>query len=225
MMIRQVRSFVSRNRKLTLNQKTFLKENLLKYCINFNFSKINLNFCFGNSYPVILEIGFGTGQSLVNMAIQSSRNNFLGIEVYTPSILSCLRYIQNYNLKNIKIIFHDAVEVMSCMIPDSSLFGVHIFFPDPWFKKRHHKRRMIKKEFLDIILSKLMCGGYLHIATDCEMYADDILNTIKNIEGYINLSDTGDYIVKPSYRFLTKFEQRGRDLGNKIFDLKFKSIF
>ncbi|WP_228368074.1 tRNA (guanosine(46)-N7)-methyltransferase TrmB [Buchnera aphidicola] len=225
MIMRRVRSFVSRNRKLTQNKRQFLKNYLLKYGIDFSCSYVNFNFIFNNEYPVILEIGFGTGEFLINMARKNLFSNFLGIEVYIPSILSCLRYIHKYNLPNVKVIFYDAVEVISYMISNNSLSEVYILFPDPWPKRRHHKRRIITKELLEVILKKLVFGGYLNIATDCQIYAKSILNIIENIKGYINLSNTGDYVIRSDYRLVTKFEKKGLVLGNKIFNLKFKSIF
>lgn len=224
MMLRQVRSFVSRHRKLTFNQQNFFKEYFLKYGISFSLIHLDFSFIFGNANPVVLEVGFGTGESLIDMAMKNLNSNFIGIEVHIPSILSCFRYINKYSLTNVRIIFHDAVKVISYMISNHNLFSVHIFFPDPWFKKRHHKRRIIRKEFLEVILKKLMLGGYLHIATDCKIYAESILTIVKDIKGYINLSNTGNYINRPNYRLVTKFEKRGIILGNEIFDLKFKTV-
>ncbi|XBC39709.1 MAG: tRNA (guanosine(46)-N7)-methyltransferase TrmB [Buchnera aphidicola (Chaetogeoica yunlongensis)] len=224
MIIHSVRSYVSRSRKrLTQNQSDFLDSVFPKYGINFNYSYLDFYSIFKNSNPLILEIGFGSGDSLIDMALKNPCINFIGIELYIHGIISCLRNIEKYNLKNIRIIFYNAMDVMLFMIPNNSLFEVQCFFPDPWPKKRHHKRRIVQNKLLKIVLKKLIFQGCLHIVTDVQDYAKSILNEIKNFTEYINLSKTGDFIVRPNSRIITRFENRGIILGNKIFDLKFRS--
>ncbi|XBC43290.1 MAG: tRNA (guanosine(46)-N7)-methyltransferase TrmB [Buchnera aphidicola (Meitanaphis flavogallis)] len=220
--LRKVRSFVFRNRKLSRNKHDFFNKFWPKFGINFQLSYINANNFFTVNNPIVLEIGFGMGFSLCRTALNCSSKNFLGVEVYPPGVISCLKYIHMYNLKNIRIIYYDAVEVLNSMICDKSIFKVQIFFPDPWLKRRHRKRRIFTRYFAELVLKKLVPnGGILHISTDCQSYAEEILSIIGSIDEYINLSKHSNYIVKPDSRPVTHFEKRGRSLGNTIFDLMF----
>ncbi|XBC44335.1 MAG: tRNA (guanosine(46)-N7)-methyltransferase TrmB [Buchnera aphidicola (Schlechtendalia peitan)] len=223
-LIRETRSFVSRTRKLSIKKCEFINKYWSKFGINFVKSYLNINDFFDSYAPLILEIGFGTGDSFSKFAFNNTFKNFLGIEVYLPGIASCLEYINLYRLKNVRVICHDAVEVLKYMIYDSSLYKVQIFFPDPWPKKRHRKRRIFTKNFAKLILKKLVVNGILHISTDCQSYAEEISSIVNEISGYINLS-TSEYDIRKNSSYpITKFERKSIHLGNTIFHLMFKSV-
>ena len=167
----------------------------------------------------ILEIGFGMGDATAKIAQALPDCDFLTVEVHTPGIGSLLKHVQELALTNIRIIQHDAVEVLQNMLPAMSLDGVHIFFPDPWHKKRHHKRRLIQTEFVKLLCSKLKTGAYIHVATDWQEYAEWVLEVLNAGPQLKNTAQ--DYAQKPSYRPLTKFENRGIKLGHGVWDLVF----
>jgi tRNA (guanine-N7-)-methyltransferase len=167
----------------------------------------------------ILEIGFGMGDATAQIAQTLPDADFLAVEVHTPGVGSLLKHMEELALTNIRIIQHDAVEVIQNMLADASLDGVHIFFPDPWHKKRHHKRRLIQAEFVKLLCSKLKIGGYLHVATDWQEYAEWVLEVLHAEPQLQNTAE--NYAEKPSYRPLTKFEDRGIKLGHGVWDLMF----
>lgn len=222
--LRQIRSFVIRNKRLNQSDYKIIKNVFPIIGFFFKTEIINFNKMFNTSFPVILEIGFGTGKTLVDTAFNNQDKNFLGIEVHKKSIVKCLKYAHLKNIKNLRIIYHDAEEVMNHMIHSASLSAVHLFFPDPWHKKRHHKRRILKENFINLVLNKLILSGILHIATDCQDYADSIINVINNISGYKNLSKNNTYIERPEFRPITKFEKKAFFSNNIVFDLIFKKI-
>jgi len=222
--LRQIRSFVIRNKKLNSSDDKIIKNIFPIMGSSFKTEIIDFNKMFNISFPVILEIGFGTGKTLVNTAFKNQAKNFLGIEVHKTSIVKCLKYAHLKNIKNLKIIYHDAEEVVNHMIKNESLSKIQLFFPDPWHKKRHHKRRILKKKFINLISKKLILGGILHIATDCQHYANSIINIINDIPGYKNLSKNNTYIERPEFRPITKFEKRAVFLNKTVFDLLFKKI-
>lgn len=219
--LRQIRSFVCRKGRITTSQLHAIKNYWILFGIDFQLQPVDFSSIFNFHAPIVLEIGFGSGDSLVQTAINNPNKNFLGIEVYQSGIGSCLHLANFYQIKNLKIIYHDAVEVINSMIKDNTLSTVQFFFPDPWSKKRHHKRRILTIYFLEKILKKLIVDGMLHIATDSKEYAYYILEIIKNINGYINISKTNNFVLKPSSRITTKFEKKGCLKGNKIYDLMF----
>ncbi|MGA7178160.1 MAG: tRNA (guanosine(46)-N7)-methyltransferase TrmB [Thiobacillaceae bacterium] len=182
-------------------------------------STIDLNQAFGRAAPKVLEIGFGMGQTTAEIAAANPDRDYLGVEVHTPGVGSLLRLIGEQGLTNIRIIQHDAIEVLDHMIEDASLSGVHIFFPDPWPKKKHHKRRLVQPELLRLISQKLVPGGCLHCATDWEDYASQMLEAL-SLEHALENSAHG-YAKRPGWRPLTKFEQRGMRLGHGVWDLVF----
>lgn len=220
--MRKVRSFVRRAGRLSDGQKaaltTLAPQWLLPFVAEHRFDWLAV---FGNAQPVILEIGFGMGHSLLTHALQQPHHNFLGIEVHQAGIGSVLAGIQAQQLTNLKIMDHDAVEVLRQMIPDHSLHGVQIFFPDPWPKKRHHKRRLLQSAFVQLLCQKLQPGGFIHCATDWQPYAEDMLMVFRENQQLINQSPSEDYIERPAHRPLTKFEQRGLNLGHGVWDLLF----
>lgn len=222
--LRQIRSFVCRKGRITKSQLNGIEKYWQFMGINFQKKPLDFFSIFNSNSSVILEIGFGSGDSLVQTAINFPNKNFLGIEVYKSGIGACLNLSYSYNIKNLRLIYHDAVEVMKNMILDRTVSMVQIFFPDPWHKKRHHKRRMLQKCFLEIIAKKLMIGGILHVTTDLEEYAFYILDEIKEIDMYINLSKNKNFITNSLSPIMTKFEKKAYLRGNKIFDLMFKVI-
>lgn len=222
--IRRIRSFVRRQRRLTSRQENSLKILWPKFGIDFTGQPLLFNLLFANCAPVVLEIGFGMGASLVTMAEQNPNKNFLGIEVHEPGVTTCLTAAKIANLNNLRIIYHDAIEVLEKMLLDSSLNVVQLFFPDPWHKRRHHKRRIVQMTFIKLILRKLKLGGIFHIATDWQPYAEHILNLMRKNGDYQNLSEVNDYVQRTITRPITKFEKRGQQLGHVVFDLIFKKI-
>lgn len=215
---RSIRSFVLRQGRLTKGQEQALTNLWPVFGIEYN-AALPLN--FKNNKPVTLEIGFGMGASFVEMANNMPDDQFLGIEVHNPGVGACLMAIDEKKLSNIKVMCHDAVEVLENMIPDNSLSKVQIFFPDPWHKARHNKRRIIQPQFVELLKHKLKPGGILHLATDWQDYAEHMLEVLKQTEGFVNLSATGDYIPRPKERPITKFEKRGKNLGHGVWDLQF----
>ncbi len=174
---------------------------------------------FGRSAPSVLEIGFGMGQATAVIAAARPDTNFLGIEVHEAGVGALLREIGERGLSNLRLVQHDAVEVLDQMIAPASLDGVHIYFPDPWHKKRHHKRRLIQPDFVAGLLTRLAPGGYLHCATDWQPYAEQMLAVLGAEPGLVNTAP--GYAPKPDWRPLTKFENRGLKLGHGVWDLLF----
>ena len=195
---------------------------LPRYGIAFAESPINLETVFGRSAPKILEIGFGMGETTVEIAAAQPENDYLGVEVHTPGVGSLLKQIEARALTNVRIIQHDVVEVLQHMIAPDSLDGIHIFFPDPWPKKRHHKRRLIQAPLVDLLTEKLKAGGYLHAATDWHEYAGQILAVLSATPALANTAT--DYAPRPAYRPRTKFEARGLKLGHGVWDIVFKRV-
>jgi len=220
---RRIRSFVLRQGRLTKGQERALETGWPQFGVNYVPAQLDLSQLFGRAQsPKILEIGFGMGDATAKIAQALPACDFLAVEVHTPGVGSLLKLIQENNLSNVRIIQHDAVEVLSEMLADQSLDGVHIFFPDPWHKKRHHKRRLIQAEFVKLLCAKLKLGAYIHVATDWQEYAEWVLEVLN---GETTLKNTAiDYAEKPSYRPLTKFENRGIKLGHGVWDLVFKRI-
>lgn len=217
--MRRIRSFVLRQGHLSVAQENALKTHLPVWGIPYAETVLDLDKVFGRTAPKILEIGFGMGQATAAIAAAQPENDYLGVEVHTPGVGSLCKLIQEQQLTNLRIIQHDAVEVLENMLCPMSLDGVHIFFPDPWHKKRHHKRRLIQPEFVTLLASRLKPGGYLHLATDWEEYACQMLDVLTETTALEN-STTG-FAPRPAYRPLTKFEQRGLNLGHGVWDLVF----
>ena len=217
---RRIRSFVLRQGRVTKGQERALEIGLPKFGINYDPKLLNLNKAFNRqNSPKILEIGFGMGETTAKIAQTLPYCDFLAAEVHTPGVGALLKLIEEEALTNIRIIQHDVVEVLQNMLADASLDGVHIFFPDPWHKKRHHKRRLIQAGFVKLLCSKLKVGGYLHVATDWQEYAEWVLEVL-NAEPQLK-NTAKDYAEKPSYRPLTKFENRGLKLGHGVWDMVF----
>jgi tRNA (guanine-N7-)-methyltransferase len=219
---RRIRSFVLRQGHLSIAQQKARQAGLLVWGIPYAKKPLELSQVFGRTAPTILEIGFGMGQATATIAAAHPHYNYLGVEVHTPGVGSLCQLIEAQKIANIRIIQHDVVDVLENMLPPASLEGIHIFFPDPWHKKRHHKRRLIQPLFVQLLVSRLKPGGYLHLATDWENYAQQMLSVLGDNPA---LSNTAiDFSPKPDYRPLTKFEQRGLNLGHGIWDIIFKRL-
>ncbi len=220
---RRIRSFVLRQGRLTKGQEKALAEQWPHFGIEYKPERIDLSAVFDRAdSPKILEIGFGMGETTAKIAQTLPEKDFLGVEVHTPGVGALLKLIEESSIPNIRIIQHDAVDVLNNMLPDASLDGVHIFFPDPWHKKRHHKRRLIQAEFVKLLCAKIKLGGYLHVATDWQEYAEWVLEVLQAEPMLKNTAQ--EYAEKPAYRPLTKFENRGIKLGHGVWDLVFSRI-
>ena len=218
---RPVRSYVIRSGRLTESQRKAIESYWDDYVIEFNNQALDLNSLFPQLAPVSLEIGFGMGSSLLTMAHQEPDKNFLGIEVHRPGIGKVLHEIESLGLKNLKLICHDATEVIEQNILDNSLERILILFPDPWPKKRHNKRRLVQTEFVEKLTSKLQPEGLLHLATDWQPYAEQMLEVLEASANLINHNGAGCYWQNPE-RPPTKFEARGKRLGHGVWDLLYR---
>ncbi|MFB0981470.1 MAG: tRNA (guanosine(46)-N7)-methyltransferase TrmB [Alteromonadaceae bacterium] len=220
--IRKVRSFVKREGRLTKGQASALEKFWPTMGLNHPDGMIDFASLFNNNNPIVLEIGFGMGKSLVDMAKNSPELNFVGVEVHRPGVGACISLAQDEGVDNLKLFEHDAIEVLADCIPDCSLTTVQLFFPDPWHKKKHHKRRIVSLEFVETIRQKLKVDGVFHMATDWENYAECMIEDMNSAPGYENLAIEGDFVPRPDSRPLTKFENRGNNLGHGVWDIQFK---
>lgn len=222
--LRRIRSFVRRQGRLTKGQQHALDNYWPVMGVEFQAEPADFSEIFGREAPVTLEIGFGMGTSLVAMAQANPLQNYLGIEVHSPGVGACLSTAHEAGVENLRVMCHDAVEVLENMIPDNCLNMVQLFFPDPWHKARHNKRRIVQVPFADLVKRKLKLGGVFHMATDWEPYAEHMLEVMSSIEGYKNQSESHDYVPRPDSRPVTKFEQRGHRLGHGVWDLMFERV-
>jgi tRNA (guanine-N7-)-methyltransferase len=219
---RAIRSFVLRAGRIGTGQTKALEQLGPRFVLPYATTPLDWPGVFGRQAPKILEIGFGMGSATAEIARNHPENDYLGVEVHTPGVGALLKRIGELNLTNLRIVQHDAVEILLHMIAETSLDGIHIFFPDPWHKKRHHKRRLIQPPFVELLASRLKSGGYLHLATDWEEYAHQMLDVLG---ANLHLRNTVDgYAPHPDYRPLTKFEQRGLRLGHGVWDLVFSRL-
>ncbi|OAT33387.1 tRNA (guanine46-N7-)-methyltransferase [Buttiauxella ferragutiae ATCC 51602] len=222
--MRRIRSFVRRQGRLTKGQEYALENYWPVMGVEYQDAPVDFAELFGREAPVTLEIGFGMGTSLVAMAKANPQQNFLGIEVHSPGVGACLATAHEEGVENLRVMCHDAVEVLQKMVPDNSLSMVQLFFPDPWHKARHNKRRIVQVPFAELVKSKLKLGGVFHMATDWEPYAEHMLEVMSSIDGYQNQSESNDYVPRPDSRPVTKFEQRGHRLGHGVWDLMFERV-
>lgn len=220
---RHIKSFALRQGRLTSGQAKAITTGWPQWGIDYQ-ATVSLDFaaCFQRQAPTIVEIGFGMGQSLVTMASMHPENNYIGIEVHRPGVGACLKRIADTQITNLRVICHDAVEVIANMIPDSSLSTVQLFFPDPWHKARHNKRRIVQIPFVELLARKLRQYGKLHMATDWRPYAEHMYDVLACVDRFTNLAANGNYINRPADRPLTKFEQRGHNLGHGVWDLLYQ---
>ena len=220
---RPIRTYILRQGRITAAQSKAIQDNFQKHAVIFENKIINFGDIFKNkNSDLILEIGFGMGASTAEIAKSNLNKNYIAIEVHSPGVGNLLKLIEEDDISNLKIIQHDAVEVLNLMISNDSLDGIHIFFPDPWPKKRHHKRRLIQSNLLKLIAQKIKKTGYLHIATDWEDYAVWIIDLLDKEELLQKTSD--DFFKKPDYRPLTKYENRGIKLGYRVWDMIYRRI-
>jgi tRNA (guanine-N7-)-methyltransferase len=219
--ISKIKSYVKREGRITKAQQSAIDRNWPTMGLSHSQGRCDFSAIFSNQNPVVLEIGFGMGTSLVEMAKNAPELNFIGIEVHRPGVGACLQYAEEAQVSNLRVYEHDAVEVLADCIPNDSLFRVQLYFPDPWHKKRHHKRRLVQSEFVQKLRDKLYINGQFHMATDWEHYAEHMLEVMSSAAGYTNTATNNTYVEKPDYRPLTKFEQRGQRLGHGVWDLIF----
>jgi tRNA (guanine-N7-)-methyltransferase len=219
---RPVRSFVLRQGRMSPAQTRAFEQLLPRYGVPFQPLPLDFSGVFGRVAPAILEIGFGMGETTAAIAQAHPQYDFLGIEVHAPGVGALLKRIDEAGLHNVRMIRHDAVEVVAQMIPPGSLAGVHVYFPDPWPKKRHHKRRLLQASFVTALAQRLAPGGYLHAATDWEEYAHEILATLAAEPLLANTAES--FAPRPAWRPQTKFEARGMKLGHGVWDIVFRRV-
>lgn len=218
----RIKSFVVRAGRLSPRQKLGLEQALPAYQLTLTDQPWDFAASFGRSADVVVELGFGMGKTLLSMAESAPQTDFLGIEVHRAGIGNLAMSLHEQKIENVRIAPYDAVEVLQQGIAADSLAGVNIFFPDPWHKARHQKRRLIQPEFVRLLVSRLQPGGWLHLATDWEDYATQMLEVLSQNPDLVNLAQEGDFIPRPDSRPLTKFEQRGLNLGHGVWDLQYK---
>ena len=229
---RTIRSFVLREGRVTPGQQRAFDELWPRFGIGSDDSldwpadiTLDLPSIFGNDHPVTLEIGFGNGDSLAEMASAAPERNFIGIEVHRPGVGHLLLKTEELGLSNLRVMRKDAVQVLKTALPAASLDRVQLFFPDPWHKKRHHKRRILQPAFIALLARVIRPGGHFHAATDWENYAEHMMVMLTAAsDRFENTAGAGNYTPRPDYRPLTKFEQRGHRLGHGVWDLVFRRL-
>lgn len=223
-MQRTIKSFVLRAGRVSNRQQQALDHYLKDYELSLDSTPWDLQTAFGREAQTIVEIGFGMGGSLLLMAQQQPELNFIGIEVHRAGIGSLVADLHDHGVNNVRIVTHDAVEVFKNHLIDNSLAGVQIFFPDPWHKKRHHKRRLIQPEFVSLLVKRIKIGGFIHCATDWQDYAEHMHVVLASNPDLVNTQIEGGFSPRPETRPLTKFEQRGKGLGHGVWDLIYKKV-
>ena len=214
-----IRSYVLRQGRFSRGQQRAYEELLPRFGLPYREGFLAFSETFGRAAPVVAEVGFGMGETTARIAAENPATNYLAIEVHTPGVGSLLRLLGAGELANVRIVQHDAVEVLRDMVPPGSLAAIHVFFPDPWPKKRHHKRRLLQPAFAALAASRLAAGGLLHVATDWREYAEDALAVLS---GEPLLANTAaGFAERPAWRPQTKFERRGLELGHDVWDLLF----
>ena len=221
---RSIRSFVTRAGRITDAQVRALEALWPKYGVEFSPGALDCDALFGRQAPRTVEIGFGNGENLARMAAAHPERDYLGIEVHRPGVGRLLLALEEGKLTNVRVVCHDAVEVLTQQIAQHSLDEVMILFPDPWPKKRHHKRRLVQSSFVELVTGRLRPGGKLRMATDWQPYAEEMLAVLTAHPRLRNLAPDGAYIPRPAERSATRFEKRGARLGHDVWDLAFESI-
>jgi len=221
---RQIRSFVMRAGRMTDSQRKAYQRLWPKYGLSIEQGMLNESEVFSRSADKVFEIGFGMGDSLVDMAKAAPELDYIGVEVHTPGVGRLLNRCEDELVTNLRVYQEDAIEVLDQCIADGSLAKVQIFFPDPWHKKKHHKRRIVQLDFIQKLRTKLKPGGVIHLATDWEHYAEHMMEVMSASEGFVNQAGEGMYSPKPDFRPMTKFERRGLRLGHGVWDLLFEKL-
>lgn len=214
-----IRSYVLRQGRLSAAQARALEE-AKSLTIGYQSSKLNYRDQFLRDAPTVVEIGFGMGHTTADIATARPTDNFIGIEVHTPGVGALLKMLGERHIQNVRVIQHDAVDVLTHMIGDNSLAGIHVYFPDPWPKKRHHKRRLIQPQFTKLLAQKLVSGGVIHCATDWQEYAEHMLRVLSAEPLLVNTAE--GFAPRPSYRSESNFERRGLKLGHGVWDIVFR---
>lgn len=221
---RAIKSFVMRSGRMTEGQQRGLDQGWPKFGLEPAAGLQDFDQLFGRRAPRTFEIGFGMGQATLEMAAAAPDEDFIGVEVHRPGVGALLNGMLTQNLSNIRVYSWDAIEVLRDCVADASLDRVLLFFPDPWHKARHHKRRIVQPAWAQLVRQKLKVGGVLHMATDWEAYAEHMLEVMNAEPGYRNLAEDGRYVPRPPERPVTKFERRGERLGHGVWDLKFQRV-
>lgn len=221
---KSIRSFVIRSGRMTDGQRLALEKQWPDYGLSLYDGAVNFEELFGNANPVVVEIGFGMGDSLLEMAKTQPDHNFIGIEVHPPGVGRIINEASLAEVKNLRIYCADANDVLEDCFANESLARVQLYFPDPWHKKKHHKRRIVQSAFIQKIRRKLSDGGVFHMATDWEPYAEHMMENMAEEEGFENLAGENQFSPRPDYRPVTKFEKRGERLGHGVWDLLFKKV-
>ena len=219
---RGIRSFVQRQGRITPSQQRALDELLPRHGLEYRADTFDIAAIFGREAPLWLEVGFGNGDSLAQIATAQPQIDFIGVEVHRPGVGKLLNSIEQRGLGNLRVVCHDAVEVLRDCLPDAALDRLLLFFPDPWHKKRHHKRRIVNAQFAELLRHKLAVGGVWHLATDWQEYAEWMLAHLDAAPGFENCAGRGQCSERPEYRPLTRFEQRGMRLGHGVWDLLYR---
>jgi tRNA (guanine-N7-)-methyltransferase len=219
---RAIRSFVVRAGRMSPKQTRGLDEGMARHGVRYALSPLDLTQTFGRAAPTVLEIGFGMGVTTAEIAAAQPATNFIAVEVHPPGIGNLCNLLDEQVLTNVRVIDHDAVEVLTYMVAPGSLAGVHIYFPDPWHKARHNKRRLVKPPLVALIASRLAAGGYLHLATDWVPYAEQMLEVLSAEPLLVNAARS--FAARPEWRPETKFERRGIKLGHEVRDLLFRRV-
>jgi tRNA (guanine-N7-)-methyltransferase len=217
---RPIRSFVLRQGRFSPAQQRAVSDLMPRFGVPYGEKTLDFAELFGRKAPVVAEVGFGMGETTARIAADNPGNDYLGVEVHGPGVGSLLKRVDEAGITNVRIVQHDAVEVMRHMIPESSLAAIHVFFPDPWPKKRHHKRRLLQADFVELAASRLAPRGILHVATDWQEYAEHVLAVLGACPALANTAD--GFAPRPSWRPETKFERRGLALGHGVWDLVFE---
>lgn len=220
--MRQIKTYVLRAGRMGTGQIRAFEQYGARFLLPYQTERLNVSAAFGRHAPLILEIGFGMGDATAHIAQVRPDDNFLCCEVHEPGVGALLKRCGENGIGNIRIVQHDAVEVMDHMLGEDSLDGVHIFFPDPWHKSRHHKRRLIQPPFVQRLAQHIKPGGYLHLATDWAPYAEQMMAVLSAEPLLVNTAGAGQFAPQPEYRPLTKFENRGLKLGHGVWDLVFR---
>ncbi len=219
--MRPVRSFVLREGRITPAQQRAFDEHWSRFGIDYNAQVLDLDAVFGRHAPRVMEIGFGNGEVLAWAAKHDQKRDYIGVEVHRPGVGRLMNALSRLDARNVRIFRHDAVEVLQHALAENSLDEVRVWFPDPWPKKRHHKRRLVQPGFVDLLARRLRPGGRLHLATDWDEYAQHMLDVVENARGWRNEIGPGRYADRPAWRVETHFERRGKRLGHAVHDLLF----